>query len=57
MPILFFSLEAIAIELPHFHFEEHLKLFSWTRDYFRLVAMLTFGLAGLNSWDRHNGKK
>ena len=57
MPIFVFALQIVAGELKSFHFEENLKQFAWSRDYFRLVAMLVFGLAGLNTVDRwHNGK-
>lgn len=56
-PVIFFILQILAAEMPGFHFEEQTKYYTWTRDYFRLIALLVFGMAGLNSWDRHNGKK
>jgi hypothetical protein len=57
MPVAFFTLQVAAIQLPWLRFEEHIKEFGWTRDYFKIVCMLVLGLAGLNSWDRHNGRK
>ena len=56
-PIIFFTLQVLAAEIPNFHFEEQIKQYLWTREYFRLIALLVFGMAGLNSWDRHNGTK
>ena len=55
-PLLFLLLQIVGIQSPWFRFEEHLKEFYWLRDYFRIVCMLVLGLAGLNSWDRRNGK-
>lgn len=56
-PVLYFLLELIAIQSPWLRFEEHLRDFSWTRDYFKIVCILVLGLAGLNSWDKRNGHK
>jgi hypothetical protein len=56
-PLMFFLLQVVAIQSPWFAFESHIKEFMWTRDYFRIVCILVLGLAGLNSWDKHNGRK
>jgi hypothetical protein len=56
-PIVFFLLQIIGVQSPWFRFEEHVKEFSWTRDYFKVICFLVLGLAGLNSWDKRNGAK
>lgn len=56
-PLLFFLLQVIAIQSPWLQFENHLKEFLWAREYFKVVCILVLGLAGLNSWDKKNGKQ
>lgn len=57
MPTMFFTLQVVAIQSPWLKFEEHLREFAWTRDYFRFIVLINLGLAGLNSFDRFtNGK-
>jgi hypothetical protein len=56
LPILAFILQIIAIQSPWFRLEEYLADFRYLGVFESTLAALVFGLAGLNSWDKKNGK-
>jgi hypothetical protein len=53
-PLLIFGLQILSEEnwAPWFHFAKHLGEFKWLGNFYNSITALTFGLAGLNSWDR-----
>ena len=61
VPLITYALIVIAVEVPEFHLNEHLKDFAGLGQWFQTLTALIFGLAGLHSFDRFveqkNGKK
>src|ERR1700739_3349387 len=53
-PLLIFCLQVLSEEnwAPWFNFAKHLGEFKWLGNFYNSITALTFGLAGLNSWDR-----
>jgi hypothetical protein len=59
LPLILFTLHIFYLEFPNsIPLAGHGKEFSYLGEFSRNVTILTFGLAGLNSFDRHkqNGK-
>lgn len=52
LPLIVFTLHLVALELPSFRFEEHVKDYGYLRRFWETDAALVLGLAGLNSWDK-----
>jgi hypothetical protein len=56
LPIVVFIIQIAAIQSPWLRLEEHLDEFRYLGVFESTLAALVFGLAGLNSWDKKNGK-
>jgi hypothetical protein len=56
LPILVWIVQIAAIQSPWLRLEEHTDEFKYLEGYHAILAALVFGLAGLNSWDKRNGK-
>jgi hypothetical protein len=54
LPLLTFVLVFISDEFSWPHFNEHLREYKFLTPYFESVTALIFGLAGLNTFDRHS---
>jgi hypothetical protein len=53
LPMLIFVLVFISTEFPWPHFEEHIGHYKFLAPFYQSVTALIFGLAGLNTFDRH----
>jgi hypothetical protein len=56
LPILVWIVQIAAIQSPWLKLEEHTAEFKYLESYHAILAGLVFGLAGLNSWDKKNGR-
>jgi ABC-type glycerol-3-phosphate transport system permease component len=57
-PFLIFILHIISDEFPEsFHFSAHLQEYRFLDKFYQIISALVFGLAGLNTFDRHLERK
>lgn len=55
VPFLVFVLHVVSDEVPSsFHFSQHLAEYKFMTPFFQSITALVFGLAGLNSFDKHS---
>jgi ABC-type Fe3+ transport system permease subunit len=55
VPLLVFILHVVSDEVPSsFHFSQHLSEYKFLTPFFQSITALVFGLAGLNSFDKHS---
>jgi hypothetical protein len=56
LPMLILLVRLISDSYPDFHWSESLQQAKFMIPYFQSLTALIFGLAGLNTWDRRNGR-
>jgi hypothetical protein len=57
-PFLIFILHLISDEMPTvFHFSAHMQEYKFLGGFYQTITALIFGLAGLNTIDRHLERK
>jgi len=56
LPISVLTLRIVADSVPGLRWSESLEKAEFIIPYFQSLTALVFGLAGLNVWDRRNGK-
>ena len=52
-PLVVFVLHLVSDEVSWFHFSQHISEYKFLTPYFQSITALVFGLAGLNTIDRH----
>jgi hypothetical protein len=53
LPLFVFVLVFISTEFTWAHFDEHISHYKFLAPFYQSVTALIFGLAGLNTFDRH----
>jgi hypothetical protein len=56
LPLLILVVRLLSDHFPEYHWAESLSQAKFMIPYFTSLTALVFGLAGLSSWDRKNGK-
>jgi hypothetical protein len=56
LPILVLTIHLTSFSVPNFEMKEHMTEFKYLGVYYTTITTLVFALAGLNSWDKRNGK-
>jgi hypothetical protein len=56
LPILILIIRLMSDSFPNMHWGETISQAKFVIPYFQSLTALVFGLAGLNVWDRKNGR-